>query len=314
MSWDQELENFKSKIDLREYAGSIGYSLDKRESWRGSAVMRAGGDKIVIKREGDGHYVYFSVRDDRDNGTIIDFVQFRKNITLGQVRKELRVWTGRGETIPVYAELEKTSKDRRAVETEYQKMEDAPAHPYLIEVRKIPAYVLATDRFVGRIRIYARNNAIFPHFDEEGLCGFESKNCGFTGFAAGGSKGLWLSQEMPKDRRLVLAEAAIDALSYAAIFSAQDARYASVGGQTNPKQPELIKAEILRMPAGAEIIAAMDNNAVGLELATMVGQAVILSRRSDVTFRVHVPEQDGRDWNDVLQGSSFPAALVGGGR
>jgi hypothetical protein len=26
-------------------------------------------DKIIIKRDTDGHYVYFSVRDDRDNGS-----------------------------------------------------------------------------------------------------------------------------------------------------------------------------------------------------------------------------------------------------
>lgn len=32
-------------------------------------------DKIVIRVEGDGHWTYFSVRDARDNGTIIDFLQ-----------------------------------------------------------------------------------------------------------------------------------------------------------------------------------------------------------------------------------------------
>ncbi len=35
----------------------------------------ATGDKIVVKRDADGHMVYFSVRDDSDNGSIIDFVQ-----------------------------------------------------------------------------------------------------------------------------------------------------------------------------------------------------------------------------------------------
>jgi len=34
------------------------------------------GDKIVIARnDTSGAWVYFSVRDDRDNGTIIDFLQ-----------------------------------------------------------------------------------------------------------------------------------------------------------------------------------------------------------------------------------------------
>jgi hypothetical protein len=87
---DAELEEFK-RLDLRAYAASLGYTLDRQESWRGSAVMRnAADDKIIIKRENDGHYVYFNVRDDADNGTIIDFALRRKCRSLGGVRKEPR--------------------------------------------------------------------------------------------------------------------------------------------------------------------------------------------------------------------------------
>jgi hypothetical protein len=69
MALDPELEAFKNGIDLRAYAASHGYALDSRESWRGCAVMRHSvGDKIIIKRDSDGHYVYFSVRDDRPTG------------------------------------------------------------------------------------------------------------------------------------------------------------------------------------------------------------------------------------------------------
>jgi len=72
---DAELERFKCEIDLRAYAVDQGYAYDRAESWRGSSVMRheGTGDKIIIKRDWDGHYVYFSVRDDADNGSIIDF-------------------------------------------------------------------------------------------------------------------------------------------------------------------------------------------------------------------------------------------------
>src|ERR1035438_1825691 len=132
VSWDSELEDFKCKIDLRQYAAEQGYTLDKRESWRGSAVMRNGGDKVVIKLDGDGHYVYFSVRDDRDNGSIIDFVQHRKRLSLGEVRKELRPWLGQSATsLPRFPVLEKTAKNRMQVETEYRRMQDALRHPYL---------------------------------------------------------------------------------------------------------------------------------------------------------------------------------------
>jgi hypothetical protein len=115
---DTELEDFKGGIDLRQYAAAMGYVLDRRESWRGSAVMRNGADKVVIKRDGDGHYVYFSVRDDRDNGSIIDFIQVRKHLGLGEVRKELRPWIGQpSPSLALFPPLEKTLKSRMQVET-----------------------------------------------------------------------------------------------------------------------------------------------------------------------------------------------------
>src|SRR5262249_34101770 len=158
------------------------------------------GDKVVIRRNTNGHYVYFSVRDDRDNGTIVDFVQFRDRSSLGAVRKTLRPWIGRppspapgssrGQALPLFPALPMVGKDRMAVEANYRRMEDAPTHPYLVEVRRLPAAMLASPRFAGRVRIDDRGNAVFPHFDLEGLCGYEIKNHGFTSFSSGGSKGL----------------------------------------------------------------------------------------------------------------------------
>ncbi|MEO5767718.1 MAG: hypothetical protein ABIS92_05150, partial [Polyangia bacterium] len=51
-------------------------------------------DKIVVRLDRDGHWPYFSVRDDRDNGTIIDFVLRRGATTIAHVREELRGWAG----------------------------------------------------------------------------------------------------------------------------------------------------------------------------------------------------------------------------
>jgi hypothetical protein len=50
---------------------------------------------IIVARAAHGHWVYFSVRDDADNGTIIDFSQHRKpGATLGHVVRELAAWSG----------------------------------------------------------------------------------------------------------------------------------------------------------------------------------------------------------------------------
>jgi Toprim-like/Protein of unknown function (DUF3991) len=299
---DNELEKFKTDIDLRAYAASQGFQLDRKESWRGSSVMRhPEGEKIIVKRGADGHYIYCSVHRSDDNGTIIDFVQNRTRMSIGAVRKELRPWIGRDAPPTPFAELPKTSKGRVRVEAEYARMQDARRHPYLEDIRGIPAQLLEHPRFVGRIRIDERNkNAVFPHFDLEGLCGFEIKNSGFTGFASGGTKGLWLSNEMAGDTRIVFSEGAIDSLSYAVLFPDQRTRYASIGGQLNPIQPELIRATILAMPLNSEIVAAMDADAEGNKLAQVVRKAVELSGRDDLRFVFHEPF-GFKDWNDQLR-------------
>jgi hypothetical protein len=307
--FDPELETFKSSIDLRAYAASQGYAIDLKDSWRGSAVMRhANGDKIVIKRDAaDSHYVYFSVRQDGDNGSIIDFVQKRQRVSLGIVRKELRPWIGSPPVpVPVFPVLHKTAKNRTGVETEYAMMGDARRHFYLENERALPAGLLEEERFAGRVRIDARNNAVFPHFDQDGLCGYEIKNRGFTGFASGGIKGLWLSHEKSDDQRIVFCESAIDALSHAVLFPDGSSRYASVGGKPNSTQPELIRMAVVRMPAGSEIVAAMDADDDGGKLALVVRDAVGLSGRDDLRFAVEEP-LSFKDWNDQLR--ARPLAL-----
>jgi Toprim-like/Protein of unknown function (DUF3991) len=302
--FDDELEKFKTTIDLRMYAAGEGYQLDKSESWRGSAVMRhpVTNDKVVIKRGADNHFIYFSVHDDRDNGSIIDWVQNRQRLSLGAVRKELRPWIGQPpKPVPVFPELRKTDKDQVKVEVAFTRMKDASGgHPYLERRRAIPRLLLSARRFANRVRIDDRGNAVFPHFDASGLSGYELKNVGFTGFASGGAKALFISNAFPDDNRLVFCESAIDALSHAVLFPDDHARYASIGGKPSPQQVELIRAASTRMPLGSVIIAAMDADADGVKLAEFVRKAVDLTGRLDLRFSLHEPF-GFKDWNDQLR-------------
>jgi hypothetical protein len=304
---DSELDAFKREIDLRQLAVSLGYEIDRCESWRGSTVLRRGADKIVVKRNGNGHYVFFSLRDDHDNGTVIDFLQRRVRLSLGSVRQILRPWIGRPASAPQFPKLAPASPDRTHVESAYRRMANAQQYPYLEHERCVPAVVLLSPRFAGRMRIDSRGNTVFPHFDAAGLCGYEIKNRGFTGFAAGGRKGLWCSHGQPDDRRLILAESAIDALSYAALFPDPDdrTRYASLGGQPSSRQMELLQATLARLPAGAEIVAAFDaDNAGRLLVATIRLAAMNVAAkfgRTDLIVQAHLPVEEGDDWNRVLQ-------------
>lgn len=304
---DPELESFKTDIDMRAYASTMGYFLDEKDSWRGTAVMRrADGDKIAITRNSaDNHYVFYSFRSDLDHGTIIDFLKHRRNLSLGAIRKELRPWLSAPPTsLPAFAApLAKTPKDRMKVQAALARMDIAVRHDYLEATRGIPAAILGSARFAGCVRIDARGNAIFPHTDDDGVCGYEIKNDGWTSFSPSGAKGLWLSRELPGDNRLTFFESALDALSYAALFAEPRTIFASIAGRPNTRQPELIRSACAKMPAGSIIVAAMDADAAGREMAEVVRRAVELTGRADLHFESFEPSI-GKDWNDQLRRSS----------
>ena len=311
-----ELERFKTAINLIEYAARQGYLLDRRASSRNSVVMRhPGGDKIVIARGEDQHWIYFSVRDDSDNGSIVDFVQRRRRCTLGDVRRELRPWMGSGiggtvarPALKLYVpEVVPVSKDRAGVIRALAAMRPVETHRYLEEERAIPRELLANPRFAGRILVDARSNAIFPHADQDGPCGYEIKNHGFTGFAPGGEKGLWMSRVRGTDTALVIAESAIDALSYAVLHPDENARYASFGGTMNPSQPALIRAAIERLSPGAVVRIATDNDEEGAGFARIIERLVAESGKADMAVDRAVP-LDAKDWNEALLRARGPTS------
>jgi len=118
---------------------------------------------------------------------------------------------------------------------------------------------------------------------------------------------LWFSHAQPDDRRLVLAESAIDALSYAALFpdTEDQTRYASLGGKASARQMALVEATIAKLPAGAEIVAAFDADDAGRKLVDVIRQAVASvarrAGRTDLAFKAQLPAKGGKDWNQVLQ-------------
>jgi hypothetical protein len=167
-----ELDTFKMRINLTEYAAMQGYVIDKRESGRASATMRhPNGDKIIIGKAAGGHWIYFSVRDSSDNGTIIDFIQHRQSVSLGDIRRNLRSWTGETISPALFVrELKPSTKDRTRVAAIFAKAEDTTQHPYLT-ARGLPSDLQASSRFAGSFKIDGRGNVLFPHRDPFGYIG-----------------------------------------------------------------------------------------------------------------------------------------------
>ncbi len=306
-----ELEDFKTRVNLTEFAAAHGYALDRKASSRSSAVMVNGADdKIIVAVAEDGHWVYFSVRDPSDNGTIIDFAQRRHGGTLGQVRQTLRPWLGSSGAVAVprvdparYASsLSRVSRDLVSVRARFEGMAPVrPDNPYLVGKRRIPAWLLALPAVAETIRIDERGNVCFAHHNEDGLCGYEIKNVEFTGFASGGIKGLWSVAVEDPVRVLVVTETALDGLSYVAIRGGRETRVVSIAGQTNPQQPGLLRRAMHELPSGGRVVSAMDRDAGGDSLTEQIKSIFAEINRDDLDFVDDRPGTLGADWNDELR-------------
>jgi hypothetical protein len=296
-----EIERFKQEINLVEYAEVMGYVYDKKQSSKASAVLRKGSEKIIIATDKDGHGIYFNVGDNRDNGSIIDFIQNRNNMNLGEIRKVLRPWIGVSNQ-PVLRATKPapkpvaTTRDRAAAVAAWEGLRPYSGD-YLQAERQLSAATVAA--FSDRIRQDARGNVCFRHIDMDGVTGYEIKNKGFTGFATGGEKAVFtcrINEDKPVSK-VVVTESAIDAMSYHEMngVEGEGVVYFSFGGGMSDRQKQVLRdyLTIEGLTDKAQVIAATDNDAAGHEFASEIHKI-----RPDALR--HVPN-NGKDWNDMLK-------------
>lgn len=303
LSRAEELEAMK-RIDFCQYVASRGFVLDRKKSSRSSIVMRhSNGDKLIVGKRANGQYIYFNAKGN-DSGSIIDFVQTRDRVSLGEVRKILRPWLN-GSLIPfndlptLPIKLQPSEHDAAQVLANWMKAKPIwKIHPYLEYERHIPREILTSPLLRDRLRIDDRKNAVFPHFNQSGLCGFELKNRGFTGFSPGGIKGLACSRPQPNDLQMIICETAIDMLSYAAVKGLHGKRLFSTAGQISPMQAECLRTAASKMPEDAMIVLAFDNDKGGYELAEKITEVLADCHCPIMT---DFPSLPGGDWNDVLR-------------
>lgn len=303
-----DFSSYKSDINLSHYAASLGYELDPRKTTKSSLVMKhPNGDKVIISKRGS-NYVYFSVSDDKDNGTIVDFIRKRTSKTFPEIGLELQKWVKGGgnisQNIPPAADIQVQEYNPERIKALFARMIPLKWDKYLENTRKIPQITLKNPLFIRRIYRDTYGNIVFPHFDNTGVCGLELKNADKGVFVRGSAKGLWTSTINPNAETLVITESPIDGLSYFTLFSDIQKKpvvFASVSGGLRPHQVQLIIDLIKRLPHLQKIILAVDHDQGGEKIEKTIREGV---KNADVFFGdmlTHVPEKMGDDWNEVLK-------------
>ncbi len=295
-----DYSKFKTDINLTQYAAHLGYEIDRKKSTRSSIAMRKDSDKVIISRRGN-IWVYFSVIDDNDNGTIIDFAEKRTHKSIGEIGRDLQSWIGGGVSLPnvksYVREVAPQEYDPASIKGIFKSLMHPHKHKYLAS-RGLTDIILSNDRFVGRIYTDRYQNAVFPHYKDGQVCGLELKNQSKTLFVRGSEKTLWRSHVFKGDNTLIIGEAVIDALSYYGLFKRENAVYAATGGGLSPEQSELIAAFIRDFITLEHIIIIPDHDQGGKKFEERIRGAVEEAGFVGSLER-HMPDLQGQDWNDV---------------
>jgi len=295
---DDELEAMV-RIDFPAYLAREGFVVDEKESTRQSFKLRNGVEVLVLRRNQSGVWQYFNTGDDRDNGTIIQYIQRRSSFNLGQVRKLLRPWLS-GKVAPATAASHPAQPEFPLLDLAEMRQRWASAAPLGEGASYLATRGLTTAtaaRFRDTIRVDRSGNLLFAHTDDAGeLTGYEIKGPTFSGFAKGGKRSL--ARFGPGDEvcQVVLTESGIDALSFHQLGgNLPGVLVVSTGGAVSPVTLDLVAALAARFPA-AEVLVGFDADPPGERMRSRL-LAYLGSREA---VRVVIPSA-GKDWNDALQ-------------
>jgi uncharacterized protein DUF3991/Toprim domain-containing protein len=183
---------------------------------------------------------------------------------------------------------------------------NSPTWRYLKRKRGLSAAIIEAAAAAGVLREGPVGSAWFAHFDRAGaVAHVDVRGPTYKGSLTGGAKSLFrLSLNGPPLPRLVLTEAAIDALSIAAIESLRrDTLYAATGGGMGPGTIAALEALLVNMAMlpGALFCSATDANGPGERFADRHRS---LAEKYGNQFARLRPPIEGADWNDVLRAQS----------
>ncbi len=294
---------FKTKINIAEFSTTFGYKIDRKKSTRTSIAMKSCNDKIIVSRKG-GIWVYFSVVNDQDSGTIIDFVANRTGSSMADIGKRLADWSGitvHHRQLPI---AQSPTHDPSRVKTIFAKCKPITKSEYL-ESRGLTEQLLRSKRFAGRIYEDSYRNLAFPHFRNREICGLELKNANRGMLVRGSQKTFWRSNASHSDDTLVIAESVIDALSYQQIHSMENAIFLATGGGVSNHQCKILCEMIDAAPSLMTVILATDNDDGGKRISNRISEAIQASSFSG-EVQTHTPSKPGQDWNDALNVAPTP--------
>ena len=320
---DAEIEWLKSEVTcavLLERLPPV-WQLDRPESTRRSLKYRRGeGEILIVNHDGRGWWDPLSDH----KGDIFTLVRhLDPGLDFGEARRVLRGFVGIAPAFPEALRTRRTRASHLPVAARWERRQSLSrgslAWRYLTEQRRLPETVLVSARAADAVREGPRGSAWFAHRDGAGrLTGIEMRGSDYRNFSAGGGKTLFRLPGGPGPQmRIAVCEAAIDAMSLAAIErSRSDTLYAATAGGMGPETIVALQQllQVLSSDQAGMLIAATDADTAGRCYAAHLAA---LATEAAVRFVAILPPDGLNDWNDALRADasvvnagSYPAAAL----
>lgn len=284
MSTLKTFQEFRSEISIMELAIANGYVLSKKDGLKWPVLKDSFSDEkiIIINPASSANQGYFNPQNDKDKGTLIDFVKNR----LGSI---FSYESGCSEISRVnkilYAYLKLDAPEKHMYqsvinEVKYNKVKDFVI-PYGVTSLQVCDYLLSRHLAASVIndilfkdKIFNvkmgnySNNIGFPYFDVAGsIIGYEIRNRDYKHVVEGSNRsvGIWHSNIPTITEQIVLTESPIDALSYYQLKGKKNTLLVSFGGSIADEQIATIAGikRKIKCSNNFHYVSAVDNDEAG---------------------------------------------------
>lgn len=272
-----------------------GFAIDVKESTRRAVKYRRGGEIVIVTHDGQG---WFDPLSD-GKGDVFSLVAHVDGGGFLEALDRVAGLIGFRSVEPARAK-ETPTKTATATIHDRWVSRRAPwptsdTWHYLRFTRFIPTRILKDAIKQGVLREGPYGSMWAGHVDEDGnVCGWEERGPDWRGFATGGAKVLFRLGPSGA-HRLCVTEAAIDAMSLAAIEGMREGTlYLSTGGGWSPSTDAALR-QLARQP-DVQLVAATDANRQGEAYSHRLRE---LAEQAGCDWLRLRPPAD--DWNEVLK-------------
>ncbi|NSZ02081.1 DUF3991 domain-containing protein [Agrobacterium tumefaciens] len=290
----EEIEKLREAVSCAAVLEQAGFAVDMKESTRRAVKYRRGAEIIIVTHDGRG---WFDPLSD-DKGDVFALACQLEYLGFSEAVGRVGDLIGYNATPVLWKKPPSKVKPVDILARWQVRRPPATgsgAWRYLCWSRAVPISILRSAIAQGIVREGPFGSMWAAHIDSAGrVVGWEERGPDWRGFSTGGSKVLFRLGAQDAVR-LCVTEAAIDAMSLAAVEDLRDdSLYLSTGGGWSPKTEAALVALLAR--PGAELVCATDANDQGDAFARRLQALAVEVNRPALRLR---PPAD--DWNEVLQ-------------